>query len=351
MRTAFPAAAAAVVVCLLPPGPSLEGSTAPWTLLRQIARFTEAEWRAVERGEAVARVLDTDTRQVAVVGAVRIRGPRERLIERYRDVESLKNSSLVLDVGRFSRLPQPADLAAAPLEPYSLDLRGCRPGDCRVRLGAADIERFQREVPWHHGGWRERSAAIWRDVLARYARAYWTVGRRALPEFVNKPEPLSVASELSLLLQEYGFVAAYSPEFHRYMQEFGPAAPPGSEHALYWTKEDFGVRPVIRINHQVVYRTAGASPVALIATNQVYADHYLDAALNLALAIDAGGGGRDFYLIAVSRARTRSLSGLLRRFVRATVQGRSRAGLEKILTSTKRALERDVPRTVPGPAR
>jgi hypothetical protein len=105
---------------------------------------------------------------------------------------------------------------------------------------------------------------------------------------------------------------------------------------LYWTKEDFGVRPIFRISHQVIYRPPGSAASALIATNQVYADHYLDAALSLTMALDAGS---DFYMIAVNRARTRSLSGMLRRIVRSTVQSRCREGLRKLLTTTKVAIE------------
>ena len=57
---------------------------------------------------------------------------------------------------------------------------------------------------------------------------------------------------------------------------------------LYWTKEDFGMRPIIRISHQAIYRSRGGHRRRIIATNQVYADHYLDAALDVTLAIDSG---------------------------------------------------------------
>ena len=130
----------------------------------------------------------------------------------------------------------------------------------------------------------------------------------------------------------------FSPEFYRYLQDFGPSPPAGSEDTLYWSKEDFGVRPVFRISHQVIQPVRDA---VLIATNQVYADHYMDAALGVTVAADAGADA--FYMIAVNRARTRSLSGFLRRFVRGTVQGRSRDAMRKILTATRVGLESDLP--------
>ena len=44
-------------------------------------------------------------------------------------------------------------------------------------------------------------------------------------------------------------------------------------------------------------------------------------------------------MISMSRARTRSLSGLLRRFVRSTVQSRSRDAMRSVLLTTKVAIE------------
>jgi hypothetical protein len=314
----------------------------PRDLLRQLAQFSDSDWTSVERGEAVAKALDTDPRHIAIVGAVRIRGSPEQLIRRYRDVERLERSALVIDVGRFSIPPVPADLLEAPFEEYSLDLRSCRSGECRVRLSAADISRFHSDVNWDARDWRSQSASLWRQVLAARTAEYLARGRHGLPDYMNKADALRVPSELSLLLAEFRFVAAYSPEFHGYMQNFGPDAPAGAEHTVYWTKEDFGVRPIFRISHQVVYRVP-AGGVTLIATNQIYADHYLDAALSLALAVDAASGrGEEFYMIAINRARTRSLSGLLRRFARSAVQNRSRDAMRRILTGTKSSVEAEV---------
>ena len=316
------------------------GPGAPRELLREIARITDAEWAAVERGEAVAKVIDTDNREIAVAGAVRIAAAKDRLAERYRDIANLKRSPIVLDVGRFSRAPSAADLARAPFEEYNLDLRECRPFDCRVRLSAHDIKRFHDEVNWRDPAWRDRSAAVWREILAGYAASYARSGRQALPVFANKREPLSVASELGSLVQQATFVGRYAPDMFAFMREFAPPIPHGAEDVLYWSKEDFGIRPVFRISHQVVH-TATANPATVaIVTTQVYADHYLDAALTITLALDAGGASPSFYLVSVSRARTRSLTGILRSFVRSTVQSRSRDALRKILTATKTSLEK-----------
>jgi len=311
-------------------------------LLQEVGGFSGTDWKTIEAGGAVARILETDSREVAVAGAVRISAPRDLYVARIRDVEALKRSAVVLDVGRFGRPPRAADLASAPIEDYSLDLRACTPGDCRVRLTAADIRRFQQQIDWRAPDWRSRSAAIWREVLAEHAASYARGGRPALPVYANKKEPLSVSSDLSLLLTRFAFVSRYSSEFHGYLQTFGESYPTGADGTLYWTKEDFGIRPVFRISHQVIYETRGGPSAVLVATNQVYADHYLDAALGVTLALEApeSGGTRGFHMISVNRARTRSLSGPLRALIRGKVQSRSRDAMQKVLVATKSALER-----------
>ena len=63
---------------------------------------------------------------------------------------------------------------------------------------------------------------------------------------------------------------------------------------LYWSREDFGIRPIVRISHQVIYsQPRPATPVTFIAINQVYADHYLDAALTVTLALEPFGEPAD----------------------------------------------------------
>jgi hypothetical protein len=128
----------------------------------------------------VAKILSTDLREVAVAGSSDCRLEREAQ-DRYREVENLKRSAIVLDIGRLGKPPRTSDLASVPFEDYNLDLRDCRPGECRVRLGEPEIARFHREVDWRATDWRERSQTVWRDVLAGYAAAYSREGRRAFP--------------------------------------------------------------------------------------------------------------------------------------------------------------------------
>lgn len=324
-------------------------------LLRRVGGFSQGDLTAVDRGQPVTRILDTDRREIAVVGAVRIRARRERLLERYRTVDYMKRGDIVLAAGVFSDPPAAADLQPLRIEDHDLDLRDCRSGDCRVRLSADQITLFHREVRWQSADWRAQSADVWRRVLADYAAAYAAGGAAALTYYDNKKEPLSVRQEFQTLLDSCAFVARWSPELHSYLQDSSRPRPEGVENLLYWTKEDFGIRPVMRLTHQMLYSPAPDGqprrPV-LIATKQLYAAHYLDAALGITMALDTDRGAslqdtsapdgsvQEFYFIQVTRARTRSLSGFFRTIVRSTVLGRSRDLMDKTLRVTKQALER-----------
>ena len=320
------------------------------TLLQQVAGFTDRDFKALEAGQPVVKVLDSDQREIAVAGAVRIDAPRDGLIGHFRDVEALKKSNVVLDLGRLSATPRADDLRALPFDEYDLDLRDCRPGECRVRLSANDIGRFHREVDWKAGDWKTRSAAVWRDMLAGYVSAYAT--DRSLPVYANKQDPLGVRDEMALLLRQSPFLSTYAPALQAYLSD-ARARPAGADDVIYWSKEDFGIRSVIRVSHQIIVppppQGMPQAPL-IVATNQIYAAHYLDAWLGLSLALDAPGvrPASGFYMVTVNRARTRSLSGFLRSMVRSTVQGKSRDMLHRVLSTTKMALEHPEARRISG---
>ncbi len=337
----FAAAAGALLVLLAGRAP-VSGAAAHadlQQLWRTLGGFTQGQLSAVERGEPVARVVSTDRREIAVVGVVRVRGAREPLIARYRDISNLRKSELVMQVGTFSRPPRTDDLVPLTFEDYDLDApRNCRPGACAIRASADAMVRMRAGVNWGSRDARQQSAAAWRDMLVALARGYEANGDAALPELANKAEPLSVRAELDALYGQFDYLGEMGPEFLRRVREFPRARLPGAEDTLYWTKNDLGIRPVVGITHQTIYAPAGKP--AFVALKRIYAVHYVDAGLGVTMITDDGAGG--FYMTTVDRVRTRSLTGFTRAIVRSIVQDKSRDGVEKLLRSSKRAVEAPV---------
>jgi hypothetical protein len=306
-------------------------------LLRTAAAFTNAELARLDQGEPIAKVLDTDRREVAVVGAVRITGSQSKLFERYHGESVLKTSDVVIETGRFSTPPIPDDLRDLHFEDYDLDtIRACIPGDCGVRLSTHDMERFAQDVNWSAPNWKQQAGDLWRKLLAANANAYLANG--TLGDYRNKATPLDVADEFKILFRSFADFEKLSPEFMTHLKQFPTARLAGTEDLLYWSKDDIN-RPVTRVTHLSLYPApAGTHRPGLIATKQIYAAHYFDAGLGLTCAFDDGTSG--FYMVAINRVRTRSLTGFTRSLVRSIVQRRSRDAMEGILRSMKAAIEK-----------
>jgi hypothetical protein len=317
--------------------PAATVSPEPHKFLRDVARFSDADLASIDRGQALAKVLDTDRREVAVVGVVRINAEPLRLFDRYRDISSLKSSDVVMEVGRFGTPPKPDDLSALHFENYDLEtIRECKPGDCGVRLSTENMDRFARDVNWRAADWRQQAATEWRQLLAKDAADYVTSGR--LGDYRNKETPLDIASEFSILYDASSYFKPIAPQFFGYFEHFPQVRLDNVENILYWSKDDI-YRPVTRMTHLMLYPPDASSPrPGIIATKQIYAAHYFDAGLGLTFTFRDGGSG--FYMLAVNRVRTRSLTGIMRTMVRSIVQRRSREAMEGILRSTKAGLEK-----------
>lgn len=305
-------------------------------LLRTTAAFTGEELSRLDRGEPIAKVLDTDRREVAVVGAVRIAGSQTKLFERYRNPSAVKSSDVVLETGRFSTPPVAGDLGSLHIEDFDLgQLRTCKPGDCGIRLSTRDVDRFTHEVNWNAPNWKQQAGDLWRTVLAANAAAYMADG--TLGDYRNKATPLQVADEFKILFDAFADFEKLSPEFFDHLKRFPSARLEGAEDLLYWSKDDIN-RPVTRITHLSLYPAPAGVRPGFIATKQIYAAHYFDAGIGVISAFNDGTSG--FYLVSMNRARTRSLTGVSRTLVRSIVQRRSRDSMDGILQSTKIGIEK-----------
>ena len=112
--------------------------------------LSAAEIGRLDRGEVVSRTLDVKNhREIATLGIVHIDTSPSSYVERLADITTFKRTDGVLQIGRFSSIPQLADVASLSLdEPELKRLRECRVEDCDVRLSAEVIERVQREIDW-----------------------------------------------------------------------------------------------------------------------------------------------------------------------------------------------------------
>jgi hypothetical protein len=137
------------------------------------------------------------------------------------------------------------------------------------------------------------------------------------------------------------FTYGYAAELQAYLLDFPHSRPAYVESFFYWSKEKFGLKPVITVTHVTVYRPSGAHGAdILVASKGIYASHYYEASLGLTGYIhNQSAGPARSYLMYVNRSKTDALRGMFPGFKRSLISGRLREGTKKNMELIKEKLE------------
>jgi hypothetical protein len=307
-------------------------------ILRKYIRASDADLRRLERGTVLTKTLDApDGREVTSFGVIRVTCTADVFAARVRDIERFKASEYVLQIGRFQASPSLEDVAPLTLDPGDREaMRACKSGSCNLRLPAAVMNRFRTTIPWGSPAETEAAAAAMRQFLVDEARTYVTGGSPALADYADRAGTLPRAAAFKLLLRPSAFEAEYQPALFRYLDEFPRAHGEGSDSFLYWSREKFGLKPVISISHSALQRRDG---VVVFGSKQVYASHYFESSLGMALFVPVADAPHG-YVTYLNRSRVDTLRGLLAPLARVVAARRARDGLERMLIDVKRKLEK-----------
>jgi hypothetical protein len=142
---------------------------------------------------------------------------------------------------------------------------------------------------------------------------------------------------------------AYLPELDRYLLDYPNATLANVESQFYWERVNFGLKPTLRLNHAIAYRSAGPKGEAqVVAVKQLYASHYFQLALDLTACVTESGRGGDagFYLISLRGSTQQGFTGLTGSLLRRIVVSRTRSAQEKALINIKQTLEES--QRIPG---
>jgi hypothetical protein len=324
--------------------PAAIGQVAPQearALVQSTLALSDRDAAALDQGRPIVRTLSgTAKREVTTAGAVRISASAADFVAQFRTLEGFKRSSFIKQIARFSDPPRPADLDALELEDDDVTaLKACRVGDCDVRLPGNDIHRFAREIDWRSPDARERATTLYKSLLLGYLADYRRAGIESLVAYDDRKTPTRLAAETLDLLAQQRSSLDHVPEFRHYLLQFPRVSLPRTEDFFYWSKEAFGFRPVIGLNHVSVY-TTGRGEVTIVTT-QIYASHYMDGqvGVNTLVPVAGGPGGPAFYWLYFNRARIDNLEGILATLARPIIQRRARSGLARSMTDSKRRME------------
>jgi len=318
----------------------------PSGFLRSYVHLGDEQLSNLDRGQAVAKILDSNhPLEFPSFGSIRAGVPGEFLLEKYRDIATFKKSKEVLQVGKFHSPPQPQDLDALILDQGDIDgLKKCIAGDCAVKLPAAAIERFRKEVNWAAPDHAKQATVLFRRLLFELVRDYLSNGNAALPVYNDKKAPLPLAEASISILQESPFVAQYAPALDNYLRTYPRSPLERGEEFFYWSKEKFGYKAVISITHVTIHRPIRSdADWTFIASRQIYASHYFSGSLGLAIYVEqkAPKANADRFLIYLNRSRVDLPQGLFSGLIRFIVKRRVLDGMEKNLRVIKEKLEYD----------
>ena len=303
-------------------------------VLREKASFQEPDFAALRLNQPVVRLAPTtDKREVAVTGLVNTSASAEEFLRLYRDSMMRKNNAAILEIGSFGQDPTLADLADLTLETDDIDdLKECVVGDCQIKLSAPMIERFRKEIDWSAPDYQIKVTNLFKDMLLAYVKDYRARGEAALIEYSDKSDSVSLAAEHRALTSAAGYVSSFLSDTKSGLQLM--------EEALVWSKIKFGLKPVIAVNHISIYkRNSDVGPQVLVASKQIYANHYFNAFLALTAFVNVPGGKDGSYLVYENRSRADGLAGPFGKIKRGVVEKKALEGLRGIIAQSKASLE------------
>jgi hypothetical protein len=303
--------------------------------------FSAKDLAALERGEAVARVLEkemvgaNDTAEVAVAGAIRVDVPRQVFIDAVKNVKGFRNSSH-LKIGIIQNPPESSDFAGVVIpEDDVKDLKKCKPGNCALKLMGTGLEELQASVNWKAPDHREQVNRIARKRLFQLTSNYVKQGTKAFEPLEDKKTPVSLDQQFRELLAKTSNLIAFYPELATYLRDYPDAKLASSQDVFFWTLKDFGLKPTVTITHAVGYMPEGTED-AVVAWKQVYASHYFNGGLSITTYAKDGDAS---YLVQLDRVRADSLGGMFGGVKRGKMAGAMKNDLEKFLRATRKSLQ------------
>jgi hypothetical protein len=248
-----------------------------------------------------------------------------------------KGNPAILEIGRFSDSPTPADLQTLTIDDRDLeDLKECVVGDCKLKLSSEMIERLHKEVDWDAPDYRIQATQLLKQVLLEYARDYLARGDVALIEYNDKSKEVRLAEEQRALMTGSTYIYNFLSQSQRQLNGSRKSELSMVENAIIWSKVKFGLKPVIAINHIMVYkREQETGPQVLAVSKQLYANHYFDSSLALTAFVRIPDARPESYLVYENRSRADGLGGLFGKMKRGIVEDKAVDSLKNILQSSK----------------
>jgi len=295
-------------------------------------------------GRALTLLLPVHEKgEIAVAGVERLRVPLEFFLNVFREMPSvgptLERGQEALVFGEFSSPPREPDLQSLVLRQDDIHaLPRCMPGDCSVKLSARMMDQLREQAPG-----TTRIEHVFRDLILQYLSQYLEQGNSVMMTYADKLPAIRSSDESRTLLHSVDWLSQAAPPLYDCLESFSGNSCRQIESFVYWFSATFGLKPVFSITHVMIYRTLrGGQPWVFIALKQVYADHYFDGSLGLAVLVEQSAGPTNpaLWILYLNRSHTDALKGWLGPVERIIAKHRSSTAMQRTLLDLKDELER-----------
>lgn len=302
--------------------------------------FSHNELDDIEQGRAVVKLLDSEhDTETQILGVVKIHGRADEFVSRFRDIENFEKGAGVLEIGLFSNPANVADVADLTFDAEDIDdIEKCRPGDCEIKLSDTTIEAFQ-DFEWSTDHSVAAAETLARQMIVDFINAYRKGGNEALSALHDKKQPVLVKQQFEDMIANPDLIA-YFPRLHQFLKDYPAVTIDGAEQLFYWSKVDFGLKPVIRLNHVLIYEPEINDAVRYaVASKMLYTTHYFNTGLELKFLIDARETPDAYYLVSFNQSRSDGLTGFTGALIGGRIRGKAREGSQIYLEAVKRSME------------
>jgi hypothetical protein len=334
---------AGLLAAALPAAP--RAADAPHALPRVLDAFlsdavrpTVADRDALMSGRPLVSLLDADpAKEVAVFGAIWVNASASQYVAAVSDIELFERGDAVRATKRVSDPPQSSDFDAMSITDEDFrELKDCKVGGCALKIDEAGLEAFRAGVDWRKPTAKAEANTVIRRLAREYVNGYRQGGNARLAVYRDKDRPTFVAEEFRSMIDRLPRLGVDMPDLKAYLLGYPEATLPGSTDFIYWQQAEFGLKPIVRVNHLVIQQRADRT---VIASKMLYASHYFWTALELRVLVPDPARGQGFWFVVVNRARSDGLSGFTGSVVRGRVRGELQKSLARGLVATKSKLE------------
>lgn len=303
--------------------------------LADIIGLSNSQIRQIDAGKPLTTTLSGRAGQeVVTFGVVRVRRSAEEVL---RSLRSIAVSPLGIKDRRIP-LNQPvlaSDWSSLALAPAALsNLTECRPGNCSVQLPGPAIEQLRAQA----------NNAVAQQVVHEIVAAYQQSGHRALLPYADRKPSTSPSAEYERLLASEEYLPLPLAQVRSYLNHYPNMAPNGLSNDFYWSVQDFGMKPTLRVFHRVVAdASAVADPtghvVGAMATLQILATHYFSSSLEWHIIVRDEADPQAAFVYHLTRSWTPGLAGLRGAMARSSAKRNGRQAVADYLEHARRAVE------------